>query len=204
MQYKLQCNGTKQRISITNNGTKATKTKNSYATISHSRIIQCDSNKEYVWKIKCVKYKFTYSWSIGIHSADQNHADTAFDYKDLSYSYAANGTVWDCKNYTAGATSGWKSGDVLILRYSPKIKQLTLTINNKKQRHAITIKNNPKGYKMAMYLGYNGDCAELMDFTVIDDNDDNEEKKESRINSKEMKVIDVFFCVCSHLIFINK
>ena len=99
-----------------------------------------------------------------------------FYYKDLSYSYVANGTVVEGPKEMKRASSGWKNGDILSLSYSPKIKQLSIAINNK-QPHTMKIKDTPNGYRVAIYIFRKGDCAQLMDFTIIDDNDGNAEEK---------------------------
>ena len=196
MQHKLQYNGNKGRISITNNGTTATNVKYGvWATVIDPSTIKCSSDKAYIWKVKCVKYKYAGCWSIGIHAADKAYDDRYFMCKDLSYSYTANGDAYDCKKKIKGASSGWQNGDILSVSYSPKMKQLSLAINNKKQSHSMKIKDNPNGYKMAICMSRTVDCAELMDFIVIEDNDNNSEEKKSTANVKEIEVnISFLFC----------
>lgn len=188
MQHKLQWKGAAQRVLITNNGTTATKTKRCYVTVTHSAVINCSSIKTYIWKIKCVKYDVAAGWSIGIHAADKAYDETYFDLRSLSYSYSADGDVRDCKRKINSVISGWKEGDILSVAYSPTTKQLCLSINDKKQAYSMNIENNASGYILAICMRSEGDCAQLMDFIEIDENDEEVEEKELTVDVKEIEV----------------
>ena len=118
------------RVSITNGGTTATKLTEYHATITHSLIIPQDSVKEHTLTFKCVVCSDPESWSIGIHRADKQYSDGWFDDRLLSYAYFANGTVCECRELIKDATTGWKTGDILYLKYSPKIKELSLSVGD--------------------------------------------------------------------------
>ena len=214
MQHTLQYNGTKETISITNNGKKAIKANKGYKSLTHSFTVPYDTTKEYQWQIKCVKYATSAHWWFGLQAANRSYDNTYFHNRDLSYGYAANGKVYDCRKSVLGATPGWNMEDILTLLYSPKVKELSISINNQKQAYSCKIKENPEGYKMAITMYAEGDSVELMDFIVIDDdkkkrnntkmakqkrstNDDNgdAEKKESAVSTKrtEVNILYLFF-----------
>ena len=118
------------RVSITNNGATATKITKYHATIDHSVTIPIDSNKHHVLTIKCVTCSSGDDWSIGIHRADRQYPDEWFDDRYLSYADIADGNVCEGKDRTRNATTGWKAGDTLYLEYFPKIKELSLSVND--------------------------------------------------------------------------
>ena len=164
----FQYHGDKPLISI--DGNIATNISDVIASLHGSLVIPSQSFIKYIWKIKFIKYTDAGAVNIGIHAANLNYYNDYFVNENWSYAYDASGAGWDCDNVVSFASSGWKQGDTVSITYSGVTKSLSLSINDIYQKGSvIKVKDNDHGYKLGIYMGYEHDAVQLMEYIELND-----------------------------------
>ena len=153
------------------------------------------TNKTFKWQFKCLKC--TYHMAIGIDAAQNNNYNDYFyndEYDTINYAYEPGGYIYDCGEYVQDKyTSGWKEGSSVTLIYVGSSRTLSLMIDGEHQKNSILkVKENKKGFKMAVDMYDKGDSIELLSFSS-----ESGEEEEKKSVENEVKKMVIFLCIFS-------